>query len=289
MKKLILLILALVLTISIIGDVRAKAKRKLVCGIILTHMAVSPTAILEGCKPFANYISRKIDVDFQIEIVPDVNYLIKGLENNTIQMGYVSNLDYVKIKKSRHVTPFAKVVKGGTSTYNAKLLVRKDSGINKLSDLKGKKFAYSSKNSSHGYLYPYLLIKKGFNKPLEKFFGSIITTKKDPDGILSVLYRRADVVSASSQTFAILTELMPRLKRELKVLSTSQPLVHGPMFFDQENVPDQEMRENIKREVLNMSKGTEGKQILLLFKIGGFTSAKDCEYNSLRTLLHQGS
>lgn len=287
MKKILLLVVAIVISISLIGDVQAQAKKKIVCGIILTHIAVSPTAILEGCKPFAKYVSDRLNVDFQVEIVPDVEYMLNGLKNNTIQMGYVSNLDYVKIKKSRAVTPFAKVVKGGTSTYNAILLVRKDSGINSLGDLKGKKFAYSSKNSSHGYLYPYLLIKNAFHIPLEKFFGSIITTKKDPDGILSVLYRRADAVSASSQTYAILAELMPRLKRELKVLSTSQPLVHGPMFYDERNVPDAKTREDIKREVLNMSKGTEGKQILLLFKIGGFTQANDSDYNTLRTLLQQ--
>lgn len=200
MKKAILLtiiVLFIVLT-SPLSFAQQGPREKLNFGIILTHMAVSPTAILEGVKPFAKYLSTRINADVEVEIIPDVNQMLTRLSDGSLNCGYVSNLDYVKIKQQKNVSPFAKVVKGGSSTYNAVLLVRNDSGINSLADLKGKSFAYSSNNSSHGYLYPNILVKNQYNIPLEKFFGKLITTKKDPDGILSVLYKRADAVSASS-------------------------------------------------------------------------------------------
>lgn len=248
-------------------------------------MAVSPTAILEGCRPFARYMSDKLGMNAKVEIIPDVNTMLNKLDDGSIDFGYVSNLDYVKLKKQRDVNPITKVVKGGTSTYNAILLVRKDSGINTLDDLKGKSIAYTSKNSSHGYLYPSILVKDKFHMPLEQFFGKVVTTKKDPDGILSVLYKRADAVSASSQTYNILCLLMPRIKRDLKIISTSQPFVHGPMFSYEKNVKDKTIITNYKKHILEMDKVTEGKQVLLLFKIGGWTNATDTDYNPLRQML----
>lgn len=286
MKKCILII-----TICLFSVIFARtgfaetADNEITMGIIITHMAVSPTAILEGCRPFAKYMSDKLGMPTKVEIIPDVNTMLTKLDTGSIDFGYVSNLDYVKLKKERNITPITKVVKGGTSTYNALLLVRKDSGINTLADLKGKSIAFTSKNSSHGYLYPSILVKENFKMPLEQFFGKVITTKKDPDGILSVLYKRADAVSASSQTYNILCLLMPRIKRDLKVISTSQPFVHGPMFTYEKNVKNKTIIANYKKHILDMDKVTEGKQVLLLFKIGGWTTASDTDYTSLRQML----
>jgi phosphonate transport system substrate-binding protein len=248
-------------------------------------MAVSPEAILEGVRPFAKYLTKKLGVEVKCELVPDYNAMITGLNNGKIQLGYVSNLDYLKIKSKMDITPFAKVIKGGSSTYKSILLVRKDSNINDIKGLKGKRFVYTSKNSSHGYLFPALLIKNKFNQPLEKFFSSISITKKDPDGIFSVLYKRSDAVGASSQTFAILSELMPRLNRELKVIATSEPYVHGPIYYYSKNFNNKTQIEKVKKEILSMEKEPEGKEVLLLFKIGGWTQATDSDYNTLRSMV----
>jgi phosphonate transport system substrate-binding protein len=256
----------------------------LTCGIIVTHMAVSPAAILEGVRPLANYMTKRIGVPVKVDVISDEDTMIRRLQEGSLQLGYVSNLEYIKIKQKLNITPFAKVIKGGSSKYNAILLVREDAGINSLSDLKGKTFSYTSKDSSHGYLFPGLLIKKNFHQSLENFFGHLNITKKDPDGILSVLYKKSDVVGASSQTFMILSDLMPRLKRELKILDKSDPLVHGPFFYYDKNFKDKSLIERCKKEILNMDRATEGKQVLLLFKIGGWTTASDADYNNLRQL-----
>ena len=260
-------------------------QKELVCGIIVTHMAVSPSGILEGIRPFAKYMTNRIGVNVRAEVISDTDVMLTKLKDGSIHLGYVSNLDYIKIKEKLNITPFVKVVKGGTSTYNANLLVRADSGINGIADLKGKTLAYSSKNSSHGYLFPSLLTKTRFNSSLENFFSDTIKTKKDPDGIFAVLYKKADAEGASSQTFLIMSDLMPRLKRELKYIEQSEPFVHGPMFYYEPNFKDKKLIQRCIEEVKNMEKSTEGKQILLLFKIGGWTTSTDSDYNSLRNLL----
>lgn len=289
MKNIILIIVTLIFCFQLIDKepVLAQTKQTITFGIIITHMAVSPVAIMEGTKPLCNYISKKLNVPVKAEIIPDVHTLISKLDDGTIQVGYVSNLDYIKIKQSRDIVPFAKVVKGGKSSYNAIMLVRKNSNVKSLADLKGKTFTYTSENSSHGFLYPSLLLKSKLNTNIKSFFKNpSLITKKDPDGILAVLYQKADIVGASSQTFAILAELMPRLKKELFVLDTSQPMVHGPMFIYPKNFKDKSIIEKLKTEVLNMDKTTEGKQVLLLFKIGGWTTASDADYDSMRQLLN---
>ncbi|MEW5819278.1 MAG: phosphate/phosphite/phosphonate ABC transporter substrate-binding protein, partial [Cyanobacteriota bacterium] len=213
MKKVVLLIFIFTLIIVFCHKSIAE-KESHVFGIVTRHIALSPSAVQEGCVPFANYINSKLNLSVKVKIVPELSDLIDGLQNGNIDWGFVGSLDYVKLKDKMNITPIVKVYKGGTSKYRAIILVRKDSGINSLDDLKGKTFVYSSVNSAHGYLYPSVLIKSKYNQTFNNFFGNIIKTKKDVDGVYAVYYKKADVVATSETAFSILCELTPKLKRE---------------------------------------------------------------------------
>lgn len=287
MKKAIFLLVIVTISIIIVSKVFAQqAKERLNFGIIDTDLAATPTEILEACKPFERYISKRLNVDGNAIIVHSVPEMIKLLKDGTIQFAYVSNLDYIRIKNELNILPFAMVVKAGSNTYKATFIVRQDSGLKELKDLKGKKFAYTTKHSAHGYIFPNLLIKERFNQPLESFFSSTSITKKDSDGILSVLYKSTDVASVSNQTFDIMCQLRPRIRREIISLQESKPFVQGPVFFYDNNIKDKTLIERLKKEILQMDKIPEGNQILLLFKVGGFIPAKDSDYNSLRTIFN---
>ena len=254
-------------------------------GVITKHSFTNPAAILEACKPFANYIGKRLNKKVIITIYPELADIVEQIDNGNLHFGIISNLEYVKLAEQRNVKPLAKGLKGNSSCYKAILLVRNDSGINSIGDLKGKKFVYSSKDSSHGYLFPSLLIKTKYHMPLEQYFSEIIHTKKDPDGILAVYYKKADVVSASSLTYELMCELKPQMKRKLKVIEYSEPLVFDPIFYFEENFKEKSLIEKSKKEVLNMHNVPEGNQILMMIKIGRLESASNADYDSIRNMI----
>lgn len=291
MRKIVKIIICLnFLFVCIIfsNSVLAQAKQeKIILGAVVKEFGMSPSAIMAGCKPFSDYITERLGIETKMKIVPDVDALVAGFKDGSINYGLVENQDYVKLKAKNIIVPFVKPVKGGTSTYKAIILVRKDSGINSLADLKGKNFAYVTKNSSHGYLFPSLTIKSKFNKSMDNFFGSQTGYKKDTDAILAVFYKKADAVSTSDITFEILSELRPQIKRKLKVIAISDPFVFGPIFYYKDNIKKMETVSKFKDEIINMKNVPEGDQLLMIFKIGDWTVAKDEDYDGLRKLMRK--
>ena len=282
------IVLALFLSLIFSGIVYAEAdKINMTFGIIDTDLGVTPTEIVEAVKPFQSYISEHLNCETKVVIIHTVPDMIEALKQGKIDFAYVSNLDYIRIKQALDITPLVMVVKAGSKTYKSLFIVRGDSNFNNISQLQGKKFIYTDRNSAHGYIFPNLYVRKNYNKPLEEFFGQTITGKKDCDSILAVLYKKADVASVSNQTLDIMAQLKPRLSREIKTLNESQPFVQGPIFCYKKNFSDESFIKRFTDELLKMDKITEGKQTLLLFKIGGWTPAKDEDYNSLRSIFRQ--
>src|SRR5947209_18154670 len=60
------------------------------------------------------------------------------------------------------------------TTYKSQILVKADSGINSLADLKGKKFAFVDALSASGYVYPTLVVKNKTGQERETFFSQTL-------------------------------------------------------------------------------------------------------------------
>ena len=257
-----------------------------VIGIVGTEIAATPTKIIDACTKFNNYLNKYLNVNSQIKVMPDSNTLINELKNGSIQLGFVTNpVDYINIKKQVNITPIVKPKKDGESTYKSYILVRKDSGINNLNDLKGKTFAYCDKCSLSGYIFPDLLIKSKLKISIESFFSKFYKTPKAYDSILAVYYKQADATAVSDLTYDASYTIQPRLKIALKTIEVSEPYEYGPFFHN--NVKDHSRLERFKNELINMENNLEANQILMLLRISGYTPAKDSDYHKIRALLNK--
>ncbi|HET8567789.1 MAG TPA: phosphate/phosphite/phosphonate ABC transporter substrate-binding protein [Candidatus Limnocylindria bacterium] len=79
-----------------------------------------------------------------------------------------------------------------TTTYESQILVRADSGINSVADLKGKKFAFVDAVSASGYLFPALLVKNKGGQDPKTFFSSTIFAGGHPQSVLAVYNKQVD-------------------------------------------------------------------------------------------------
>ena len=78
-----------------------------------------------------------------------------------MDMGFANSLVYVQLKKEAGIDAVAlsSEMKSGTR-FRGIIIARKDSGINKLQDLKGKKMSFVDKDSAAGYIFQMLLLSK---------------------------------------------------------------------------------------------------------------------------------
>ena len=287
MKKYFLYCFIFIFLFCFSVSLKAATEEKIIIGIVSNSFGVDPTTVYEACRPFCIYITKKSGIMTDFIIYPDMEAFKTGLDTGKINFGIGSNIDYLHLKKEKDITPLVKGYKGGVSTYKAVILVRNDSGINSVDDLKGKKFAFSSQESAHGYLYPSLLVKNTYNKSLDEFFGEIIKTQKDCDNILSVYYKKADVASVPTPSFDLMATLKPLLKRKLKVIATSKPYCYSPVFYYRKNIKNQSTIDTFNNAVLNMHMDPDGSQVLMLMKLSKLVPAVDADYDNLRNLHNQ--
>lgn len=284
--KVSFILIVLVVINNVFESLNAETTNTYVIGSLSMHQAgVDNPTVTEILQPYKDYIESRSKLKIVLKNVDSIDAMIKGLKNNTIQMGYVTNIDYIEIKRVLNIVPMLRHLKASSSKYKALLVVRKEAPYKSLADLKGKTFTYSTKTSSHGYVMPNLMINKKYKMPLEKYFGKIITTKKDSDGVLAVYYRKADAVYTTNLILEFFSNYNPRIVRELKVIDTSEPLMYGPIFYYPPNFKNLQDMEKIKSAIADMNDNVKGKQILLFFKISGWEEAKDSDYDSLRNII----
>ncbi len=97
--------------------------------------------------------------------------VLEDLHEGRIDLAFVSPLLFVRARQ-RHLDliPLCSIRSGQRGVYQGLIVGRVDRHINKLSDLKGKTFCWVSRNSTSGYLLPYLTFLDAGYDP-DKLFG----------------------------------------------------------------------------------------------------------------------
>jgi len=122
--------------------------------------------IKENYRPFLDYLSQKMGRKVEMFIATDYVGIIEALRAKQLDIVQLSPLPYVlashQVKLLALYSPVEKRENG--AYYRGVIIVRKDSGIRTVKDLKGKTMAFVDPASTSGNLYPKeLLLRHGIN------------------------------------------------------------------------------------------------------------------------------
>ncbi|MBK5566997.1 phosphonate ABC transporter substrate-binding protein [Ensifer sp. SSB1] len=112
----------------------------------------------------------------KVSLFPAADYdgVIQGLLGGTLDYAELGASGYAKIylAKADAVEPILTTVQtDGSTGYHSIMVARKDSGITKLEDLKGKKLGFADPDSTSGYLVPLVTLPEAIGAPVKEFFG----------------------------------------------------------------------------------------------------------------------
>jgi len=156
---------------------------------------VDKTLMKKKLNPLIKYISKTIDKDLEFKTGFDYDDTIEKFRNGTYDFGFIGSSPFVIATNTSKNK--LKIIAGldnkNNGNFHSVIITRKDSKINKLSDLEGKSFAFGSPKSTLSYFMPmYLLKKNSLDTKLSHFvfLGShdkvakyIIMGKYDAGGI----------------------------------------------------------------------------------------------------------
>lgn len=243
-------------------------------------------------KPFAEYLSKALGCDVTVTVATDYSTIVEAMASGKVDIGIMPPAAYVQARSqgaAKAVLSSSLVdydeneqpISGSSAnSFKGEVLVKADSDMTSLADLKGKTIATLSANSASGYIYPVAEMKDLGIDPTSDC--TIVTVNDIPSEITAVLEGQADaafVFEGARYVFASKFENND-LFADLKVLY----LTNGDIPNDAIAVlpsMSEEMQEKVKEVFLNMPNDEEGKEAMTMWGHTAYTEADEAAYDTI--------
>ena len=123
--------------------------------LILADVNEDVAESVEDFQPMADYLAANLS-DFGIKearvvVAPDEAGMTEMLKNGETDLYFDSSFAAATVFHDAGAVPLLRRWKDGIKEYNAVIVVRKDSGLESLDDLKGKTIAFEEDDSTSGF------------------------------------------------------------------------------------------------------------------------------------------
>ncbi len=253
------------------------------------RIALSAALVSEEGVPLylrmIRYLSNKLGR--QIELVNGLGYeTISGMLNDgVLDAAFIGGLPYVLL----HDQPGADVELLAAPVMKAAryqdrpicyadLIVRKDSGIRSIHDLRGLTFVYNEETSNPGYNIPRArLLELGLT---DGFFGMVMRSGSHEESIRMVAEGRADASFVDSLVLEYELAQGSSVADRVRVVESLGPTGIPPVIV-RSDLPEG-VRQGLQRHLLAMHEDPEGRRILDQVLIQKFVRVDDTNYDDIR-------
>ncbi|WP_336950029.1 phosphate/phosphite/phosphonate ABC transporter substrate-binding protein [Staphylococcus hominis] len=295
MKRLKFLVIYLVITIIVSGcsnidnvkhPKEVYTPKSLTVGFIPSQNAQILNAKV---KPLQQLLSNELEVPVKVHIATNYNTMIEGLKSKKIDIAFISPVSYT-LAHDAHAADVLLKSKGylvdnkGNQThhlvdyYRSQIVVRKDSNINHLKDLKDKKIALQDVESTSGYIYPLAtLMEKG----IKKSDIQIQQVKGHDQGLIALLNHDVEAVATYQDARADLKKDDSDIYQETKVIYRTKKIPNDTISV--RNDMSNKWKNKISQAFINISHTKKGKQIISdIYGHQGYEKAKDSDFDTVR-------
>ena len=184
----------------------------------------NPEKLISNVKPAMDFLEKEMGRKIRYFITLNYSAAVEAMISKKADVSFMSPLPYVLANKYSGVEAVLGEIYDGKSYYYSRIFVRKDSGIKKLSDLKGKTIAYVDPISSSGFMYPHDiftragLVNGGMEKPEGGFFRRVYFAGGDQQAINSVV---GGFVAAAGVSQYALNLLRPEQRDQVVAIAQS--------------------------------------------------------------------
>ncbi len=209
--------------------------------------------------------------------------IVQHFKDEKLDAAFFGSFTYGLAHHQIGVEPLVRPVNlDGTSTYHGYLFARRDGGIRKATDLKGKRFAFVERATTAGYLFPLAYLKEQGITELHSFFGESFFAGSHDAAILAVLNREADAGVAKNTIYEAMVLENARVEKELVILATSGVVPQNCLAVRRDLDP--ELKRALKQALIGMDKTPAGEEALRRFGARGFVETQDSDYAYLYQL-----
>jgi phosphonate transport system substrate-binding protein len=227
--------------------------------------------------PLRDYLGAKLGRSVELVIPTNYNATVEALGNGSLDFAYLGGLTYLKAREAYGVIPL--VQRTSDRQFHSLFITQAGSAINKLTDLRGKRFAFGDVNSTSGHLMPdYALRNAGIDPDADL---SARYTGNHPATAKAVEAGTVDAGALDESVFKALTDGGQIDKTKVRIFYTTPPFVDY-VWVAQKDVPPA-IREDVAKAFLALHQPADDK-VLAILRGTSFVRADDAEYATLRSI-----
>lgn len=256
-------------------------KQEIVMGFVPSR---DVNQIQASADKIAEYLSKETGYKVTSRTLTSYAAVTEGMTSKLIDLGWGGPFDYVKTHIQNGAYPITASVRRGIKGYKAFIIVKSDSPMNTLKDLKGRTFAFGDTLSASSNLYPkWGMIKEGLDPEKDVKSQKI----SNQSAIAIAVYQGqvdAGAIYDDARTNAEVVKQFPDILQKTRILWTSPLIPADPQFvrkdLNKTNV------QKLKAAMLKLASDTQGQAWLKdLFTIDSLTEAADSDYDELRDVI----
>lgn len=254
--------------------------------------SVQANKIEAKAKPLAKLLSKKLGIPVHVTVSTDNTALIESMASKKVDVGFLPSDAYVLAHKRKAADPLLQAMRYDydepsgklnpnklDSKYQSMIIVRKNSKIKSIKDLKGKKIAIQDPTSTSGYILPVAeLYKKGINVVKD---DNLVNVKGHDQGVVSVLNGDTDAAFVFKDARNLVAKDEPNVFKEVKPIYFTKKVPNDTISV-RSNMSSA-FRKKLAKSMKEIVKTKEGAKILNnIYDHYGYKDAKDSDYNIIR-------
>ena len=230
-------------------------------------------------NPLAEYLTKETGEKVSIVIPRDFDAYKAAARAGNFDLGFTNSLIYVQLKKDVQIEPLviAAEQKAGTR-FRGIIIARKDSGIESLPALKGKRLVFVERDSAAGHIFQVLLLKKA-GLEVNRDFALLPFAKKHDNVAMAIFNGAADAGGMREDDFERMKDKVDIT--QLKIIGYTEYFPNWTMFA----APglNKATADKIRTALLNLkSGGPQSEKVLKPARLTGFGQVADRDYDRLR-------
>lgn len=244
-------------------------------------------------KPFEEYLSEQLGRDVKVTLATDYSTIVEAMASGKVDLGIMPPAAYVQARGQNAAEALLTSELGKydiesglplegekTETFKGEILVKADSDIKELADLKGKRVATLSPASASGYIYPVAELKE---IGLEPNVDYTVTTVNDiPSQITAVLNGQQDAAFVFQGARNVFNNAFgdTDLYDAVRVLYLTEGDIPNDAIAVQPKMDD-ELKAKIKDAFLKMNESEKGKEAMTMWNHQGYNEANEKAYDTV--------
>lgn len=228
--------------------------------------------------PLTQYFAEALGRDVELRVARGSEEHLRAVGSDGVDLAYLGPVSYVRVVDRFGALPIlARIETDGKPVLDGVIAVRADSSVQRLADLKGKRFAFGDAGSALGSITPrYLLLKSGVGLDA---LGRYANVASNYDVVMGVLDGEYDAGALRHEVYDAMAARGLRAIAEL-------PAVSEGVFVARRDLPPAQVR-RLRRSLLQLRAVPGGMRILQAIgdETTGMARASDADFAGLRAML----